>query len=42
MSRTVYSNDENKEIIKNKVINILYAVSEVNGDIQYCQGMNYI
>ena len=42
MSRTVSSNDENKEITKNKVINILYAVSEVNGDIQYCQGMNYI
>jgi hypothetical protein len=42
MSRTVIENDENKEENKNKVINILYAVSEVNGDIQYCQGMNYI
>ena len=42
MSRTVSSNDENKEINKTKVTNILYAVSEVNGDIQYCQGMNYI
>ena len=42
MARTVSSNDENKEISKNIVANILYAVSEVNGDIQYCQGMNYI
>ena len=42
MSRTVSENDENKEENKNKVINILYAVSEVNGDIEYCQGMNYI
>ena len=42
MARTVSSNDENKEENKNKVTNILYAVSEVNGDIQYCQGMNYI
>ena len=42
MSRTVIENDENKEENKNKVINLLYAVSEVNGDIQYCQGMNYI
>ena len=42
MARTVSLNDENKEENKNKVANILYAVSEVNGDIQYCQGMNYI
>ena len=42
MSRTVSSNDENKKITKNKLINISYAVTEVNGDIQYCQGMNYI
>ena len=42
MARTVSSDDENKEINKSKVTNILYAVSEVNGDIQYCQGMNYI
>jgi len=42
MARTVSSNEENKEESKNKVSNILYAVSEVNGDIQYCQGMNYI
>ncbi len=42
MARTVSANDENKEENKNKVANILYAVSEVNGDIQYCQGMNYI
>ena len=42
MARTVSLNDENKEENKNKVANILYAVSEVNGDIQYCQGLNYI
>ena len=42
MSRTVVNSDENKEVTKNKVTNILYAVSEVNGEIQYCQGMNYI
>ena len=42
MARTVSLNDENKEENKNKVANILYAISEVNGDIQYCQGMNYI
>ena len=42
MSRTVINSDENKEVTKNKVTNILYAVSEVNGEIQYCQGMNYI
>ena len=42
MSRTVVENEENKEINKAKVVNILYAVSMVNGDIKYCQGMNYI
>ena len=42
MARTVINSDENKEDTKNKVTNILYAVSELNGDIQYCQGMNYI
>ena len=42
MSRTVTENEENKEINKAKVVDILYAVSMVNGDIKYCQGMNYI
>ena len=42
MSRTVTENEENKEINKSKVVNILYAISMVNGDIKYCQGMNYI
>ena len=38
MIRTVSSDNE----AKNKIINLLYAVSEVNGETQYCQGMNYI
>ena len=42
MSRTVTENEENKEINKSKVVDILYAISMVNGDIKYCQGMNYI
>ena len=42
MSRTVTENEENKEINKAKVVDILYAISMVNGDIKYCQGMNYI
>ena len=42
MARTISADDENKESDKNKISNILYAVSEVNGEIQYCQGMNYI
>ena len=42
MSRTVTENEENKEINKTKVVDILYAISMVNGEIKYCQGMNYI
>ena len=42
MARTVPTKGENKDDAKNNITNILYAVSEVNGDIQYCQGMNYI
>ena len=42
MSRTVTENEQNKEEMKSKVIDILYAVSMINGDIKYCQGMNYI
>ena len=40
--RTVTENEEDKEIKRAKIINILYAISMVNGDIKYCQGMNYI
>ena len=42
MSRTVSENEQNKEENKAKVVDIVYAVSMVNGDIQYCQGMHYI
>ena len=39
--RTNFKNENNEEI-KKKISNILNAVSKLNGDIKYCQGMNYI
>ena len=42
MTRTVTENEENKEIIKAKVVDIVYAACVVNGDMKYCQGMHYI
>ena len=42
MTRTNVGDSENKDEIKNKITNILYAISKVNDDIRYCQGMNYI
>ena len=42
MTRTLTENEENKEMIKAKVVDIIYAASMVNGDMKYCQGMHYI
>ena len=42
MTRTVTENEENKELIKAKVVDIVYAACVVNGDMKYCQGMHYI
>ena len=39
--RTNFKNKNNEEM-KKKISNILNAVSKLNGDIKYCQGMNYI
>jgi hypothetical protein len=35
-------NEDNKELHKANLINILYAVSQCNFGIKYCQGMHYI
>ena len=35
-------NSNNAELHREKISNILYAVSQLNGDIKYCQGMNFI
>ena len=42
MTRTLTEKEENKEMIKAKVVDIIYAASMVNGDMKYCQGMHYI
>ena len=39
--RTNFKNESNEEM-RQKISNILNAVSKLNGDIKYCQGMNYI
>ena len=35
-------NSDNTELHREKLCNILYAVALSNGDIKYCQGMNFI
>ena len=40
--RTKLKEVENPEEIRKQLTNILYAVSQLNGDIKYCQGMNFI
>ena len=35
-------NSDNVNLHREKISNILYAVSQSNGDIKYCQGMNFI
>jgi len=35
-------NSDNTELNREKICNILYAVAQKNGDIKYCQGMNFI
>jgi hypothetical protein len=35
-------NKDNKEMHREKISNVLFAVSQCNGDIKYCQGMNFI
>ena len=41
IDRTAVKN-ENKEMHREKIGNVLFAVSQCNGDIKYCQGMNFI
>ena len=41
VDRTAVKN-ENKEMHREKIGNVLFAVSQCNGDIKYCQGMNFI
>ena len=41
MERTA-ANNENVELHRNNLGNILYAVAQCNGNIKYCQGMNFI
>ena len=40
--RTRINNNEKIEEKRNQMLNILYCVSTLNGDIKYYQGMNYI
>jgi hypothetical protein len=40
--RTYVGDVENPELIREKMSNILIAVASLNGQIHYCQGMNYI
>jgi len=35
-------NPDNIELHRKKLSNILYAIAQSNGDIKYCQGMNFI
>ena len=35
-------NHHNIQLHRKKISNILYAISQSNGDIRYCQGMNFI
>ena len=40
--RTSVPKNQNEEKIKEKLTNILYAVSQINDGIKYCQGMNFL
>ena len=42
VARTSVKNEEKKDEIKKKLIDVLYAVSQFNEDINYYQGMQYI
>ena len=42
VARTSVKDKEREEEIKNKLVDVLYAVSEFNEDINYFQGMQYI
>ena len=39
--RTNFKNEQNEEA-QNKISNVLNSVAKLNGEIKYCQGMNYI
>ena len=41
VERTAVNNDD-KELHKQKITNILYGVALLNGESRYCQGMNFI
>ena len=41
VDRTAVSQD-NIQLHRKKISNILYAISQTNGNIRYCQGMNFI
>ena len=42
VTRTSVKDKENEKEIKNSLINVLYAISQFNDDINYYQGMQYI
>ena len=42
VQRTYFQNLPNQEEMQKKISKVLNAVSKLNGEIKYCQGMNYI
>ena len=40
--RTTVGEVENPEKTREEITNVLYAVSQLNGKIKYCQGMNFV
>ena len=40
--RTTVSEVGNPKEIRSQITNVLYAVSQLNGKIKYCQGMNFV
>ena len=40
--RTAVPKNKNEDEIKKKLTNVLYAVSQINDGIKYCQGMNFL
>ena len=40
--RTTIGEVENPEKAREQITNVLYAVSQLNGKIKYCQGMNFV
>jgi len=42
VQRTYFQNLPNQEEMQKKMSKVLNAVSKLNGEIKYCQGMNYI